>query len=164
LIVGGVVVAVVVIVVLVLSLGGGSKGASSSSGASAPSTSASGAAKTTTHAGTSSSAGTPTAGANPSQTEVVVLNGTGTTGLAHRVSGELQQHGYSKATALDGTPPGTNQVTVVEYSSGHRAEAQSVASSIGAGAPQPVEGTVASMADSAPVVVIVGLDKASASQ
>jgi LytR cell envelope-related transcriptional attenuator len=163
LIVGGVVVAVVVIVILVLSLGG-SKGASSSSSASAPSTSASGAAKTTTHAGKSSSAGTQTAAVNPSQTEVVVLNGTGTTGLAHRVSGELQQHGYSKATALDGTPPGTNQVTVVEYSSGHRAEAQSVASSIGAGAPQPIEGTVASMADSAPVVVIVGLDKASASQ
>jgi hypothetical protein len=159
LIVGGVVVAVVVIVVLVLSLGGGSKGGSSSPSASTP-PSTSGATKTTTHA----SGGSQTAGVSPSQTEVVVLNGTGTTGLAHRVSGELQQHGYSKATALDGTPPGTNQVTVVEYSSGHRAEAQSVASSIGAGAPQPVEGTVASMADAAPVVVIVGLDKASASQ
>jgi hypothetical protein len=163
LIVGGVVVAVVVIVVLVLSLGG-SKGGNSSPNASTPSTSTSGATKTTTHTSKSSGGGSTTAGASPSQTEVVVLNGTGTTGLAHRVSGELQQHGYSKATALDGTPPGTNQVTVVEYSSGHRAEAQSVASSIGAGAAQPIEGTVASMADSAPVVVIVGLDKASASQ
>ena len=101
---------------------------------------------------------------NPAKTEVVVLNGTSTTGLAHRVSGELQQHGYSKATALDGTPPGRNQVTVVEYASGHRAEAQSVASAIGVSQAQPMEGTVASLSASAPVVVIVGLDKASASQ
>jgi hypothetical protein len=153
---------VVVIVALVLSLGG-SKGGNSTA-RTTPATASGGAKTTSTHSGTSSQHSSQTASANPSQTEVVVLNGTSTTGLAHRVSGELQQHGYSKATALDGTPPGTNQVTVVEYSSGHRAEAQSVASSIGAGAPQPVEGTVASMADSAPVVVIVGLDKASASQ
>jgi hypothetical protein len=160
-----VIVAVIVIVALVLSLGGGSKGGSSSSSSSAkaPTTSTSAGTKTTTHGG-KSTGGSQTAAVSPSQTEVVVLNGTSTTGLAHRVSGELQQHGYSKATALDGQPPGTNQVTVVEYSSGHRAEAQSVASAIGAATPQAMEGTVASMADSAPVVVIVGLDKASASQ
>jgi len=158
-----VIVVVVVIVAVVLSLGGGSsKGGSSSTNASAPSTSTS--AKTTTHSSKSSGGSSQTAAVSPSQTEVVVLNGTSTTGLAHRVSGELQQHGYSKATALDGQPPGTNQVTVVEYANGHRAEAQSVASAIGAATPQAMEGTVASMADSAPVVVIVGLDKASASQ
>ena len=155
---------IVVIVVIVLSLGG-SKGGSSAA-KSTPASATSGGAKqtTTTHGRTSSQHSSQTPATNPAQTEVVVLNGTSTTGLAHRVSGELQQQGYSKATALDGTPPGTNQVTVVEYSSGHRGEAQSVASSIGAGAPQPIESTVASMADSAPVVVIVGLDKASASQ
>ena len=61
----------------------------------------------------------PRAG-NPAETSVAVLNGTGTTGLAHRISGNLHQSGYSKATALNGRPPGANQVTVVEYASGHR--------------------------------------------
>jgi hypothetical protein len=162
LIVGAVVVAVIVIVAVVLSLGGGGSKAGSSTSNAGAASSTGGNATTTAHGAKGSSA-TKTAGLSPARTEVVVLNGTGTTGLAHRVSGELQQHGYSKATALDGQPPGTNQTTVVEYSSGHRSEAQSVATAIGAGTPQPVEGTVAAMADSAPVVVIVGLDKTSAS-
>jgi hypothetical protein len=91
---------------------------------------------------------------------VVVLNGTGTTGLAHHVSEELQQAGYARASALDGRPPGANQVTVVEYASGHEADAQRLAHSLGASQAQPIEGTVASMAPGASIVVIVGLDKA----
>jgi hypothetical protein len=99
----------------------------------------------------------------PSETSVVVLNGTGTTGLAHRVSGELTQHGFSRATALNGRPPGANQVTVVEYAGGHKADAQGVARALGVTQAQPMEGTVASLAGSATVVVIVGLDKAATS-
>lgn len=91
---------------------------------------------------------------------MVVLNGTGTTGLAHKISGELNQHGYAKAQALNGRPPGANQVTVVEYAGGHRADAQSVAHALGVSQAQPMEATVASLAGSATVVVIVGLDKA----
>jgi len=91
---------------------------------------------------------------------VVVLNGTATTGLAHHVSDELRKGGYTRATALTGQPPGTNQVTVVEYANGHRGEAQSVAKTLGVSQPQPIEGTVSSLAGSATVVVIVGLDKA----
>lgn len=91
---------------------------------------------------------------------VVVLNGTTTTGLAHHVSEELQQHGYTKAAAQTGQPPGANQVTVVEYASGHQGDAQRVARSLGVTQAQPIESTVASMAGSASVVVIVGLDKA----
>ena len=91
---------------------------------------------------------------------MAVLNGTETTGLAHRISGNLHQSGYSRATALNGRPPGANQVTVVEYASGHRADAQGVARALGVTQAQPMEGTVASLAGSATVVVIVGLDKA----
>jgi len=159
LIVGGVIVGVAVIVAIVLSLGGGSKGGSTSpptTGAEASS-----AARTTqaTHGSTSTAAG----GAAAGETNVAVLNGTGTTGLAHRVSAELRSQGYSKATALNGRPPGVNQATVVEYSSGHQAQAQGVARSLGVAQAQPIEGTVASLAGSATVVVIVGLDKASPS-
>ena len=166
LIVGGLVVAVAVIVVLILSLGGGGKGASSSSnGAAATSTSSGKQASGSTqkpasrnHSSTSAAATT-----QPAELNVAVLNGTTTTGLAHRVSGELQQHGYAKATALNGQPPGSNQVTLVEYASGHQADAQRLARTLGVSQAQPVEGTVASMAGSASVVVIVGLDKAATS-
>jgi hypothetical protein len=90
-----------------------------------------------------------------------VLNGTETTGLAHRVSSELQQGGYSQATALNGRPPGTNQHSVVQYTSGHRGEAEAVAHSLGVSQVQPIESAVTALAGSANVVVIVGADKAS---
>jgi tRNA A37 threonylcarbamoyladenosine dehydratase len=154
-------VAVAVIVVVVLSLGGGKGGSSSSSETSG------GAASTATHTsaqGTtttkSSSSGASASTTSPGQLNVVVLNGTTTTGLAHHVSEELQQHGYTKAAAQTGQPPGANQTTVVEYASGHQGDAQRVARSLGLTQAQPIEGTVASMAGSASVVVIVGLDKA----
>jgi len=76
------------------------------------------------------------------------------------VAGELQQSGYSQATPLGGSPPGANQVTVVEYSSGHQGDAEGVARSLGVGRAQPMEASVASLSGSATVVVIVGLDKA----
>lgn len=163
LVVGGLVVAVAVIVAIVLSLGGGKGGSSSSSeangGAGSAATQTSSQGTTTSAAKHSSSAGAASA-TSPAQLNVVVLNGTTTTGLAHRVSEELQQHGYGKAAALSGQPPGANQVTVVEYASGHQTDAQRVARSLGITQAQPIEGTVASMAGSANVVVIVGLDKA----
>jgi hypothetical protein len=163
LIVGGLIVGVAVLVVVLLSLGGGSKGGSSSAsggGSSAANgTEQAGEEQTKTSSGGSSTKASSTA-VKPAETNVVVLNGTGTTGLAHRVSNELRQGGYTRASALNGRPPGANQVTVVEYASGHRADAQSVAHALGAAQAQAIEGTVASLAGSATVVVIVGLDKA----
>jgi hypothetical protein len=165
LIVGGLIVGVAVLVVALVSLGGGSKGASSS--ASGTATTPSGGAEQSGAQGTNASGGSSgnggAAAVRRSDTEVVVLNGTSTTGLAHRVSGELSQHGFSRATALNGHPPGANQVTVVEYANGHKAEAQSVARTLGVSQAQPIEGTVSSLAGSATVVVIVGLDKAATS-
>jgi len=159
-IVGGVVVGVAVLVVVLLSLGGGSKAGSSSASSSNAASTTSGQSSTSPAPTTKSKAKATPASSSPAGTNVVVLNGTATTGLAHRVSSELHQGGYTRATALNGQPPGTNQVTVVEYASGHRGEAQSVARTLGVSAPQPMEGTVSSLAGAATVVVIVGLDKA----
>jgi hypothetical protein len=100
---------------------------------------------------------------DPAETTVTVLNGTETTGLAHHISAELQQTGFSQATALNGHPPGTNQVTVVEYASGHQTEASGVAHSLSVSHVQPMESSVAALAGSANVVVIVGQDKAASS-
>ncbi len=96
----------------------------------------------------------------PAELSVVVLNGTETTGLAHRISTELQQAGYSQANALFSRPPGTNEVTVVEYASGHQADAQEVAHSLSVSRVQPMEQAVTVLAGSAKVVVIAGADRA----
>jgi hypothetical protein len=162
LIVIGLLVAVAVIVVLVLSLGGGSKGASSSSNATGSTSSPAATTSTTTKTKSSSKkSAAATATTSPAQLSVTVLNGTTTTGLARHTSEELQQHGFTKAAPLGGQPPGANQTTTVQYTSGHSADAQGVAQALGVAQAQPIEGTVASMAPGASVVVIVGLDKAS---
>ena len=139
-------------VVLILSNSGG--GSSTASSAHRTAGGASGAAHARTHA----THGSTAAGAGA--VNVAVLNGTGTAGLAHRVAGELRQSGYSQATPMGGSPPGSNQVTVVEYASGHQGDAEGVARSLGVGQAQPMEASVASLSGSATVVVIVGPDKA----
>jgi len=99
---------------------------------------------------------------SPAEAQVAVLNGTSTPNLAHRLSASLQQSGYSQATPLNGTPPGSHQATVVEYASGHRAEAAQVAQALGVTQVQPIEAAVSPLAGSSTVVVIAGLDKAGA--
>jgi hypothetical protein len=154
--------AAVIVVIVVLASSGGSKHAP---GATTPAAAAkSGAATpTTTHAKphhrTAASSRT-LAPANAAEISLAVLNATETTGLAHRVSSELQQSGYSQASALSGRPPGTGQQTVVQYTNGHRSEAEAVAHSLSVGQVQPIESAVSSLAGSATVVVIVGADKA----
>jgi hypothetical protein len=161
--VGGVLVAAAVAVAIIISLGG------SSSPNHATSTNASSAAgahtkPSTVHRHASSKSGSTAAGAtNPAEASVAVLNGTETTGLAHRIAGDLQQRGYSQAAALGGHPSGAGQSTVVEYASGHKADAEAVARSLAVTSVQPIEEAVASLAGSAKVVVIVGADKATAS-
>lgn len=157
LVVGGVLVVAAVAIVALTSLGG-------SSSHHAVSTSA----KTVTHVrvvhAKAKPKPTPKPPAfNPAETTVTVLNGTETPGLAHHVSAELQQTGFSQATAVNGRPPGANQVTLVEYTSGHQAEANGVAHSLSTTHVQPMETSVSALAGSANVVVIVGADKAASS-
>jgi len=150
---------VVVLVVVVLSVTGGSSGTSSAT-QSGSTTAASGVHKHSgSHTGhTSTEASAPAA--SPGETSVAVLNGTQTAGLAHEISGNLRQSGYTQAIALNGQPPGENQVTVVEYTHGHRADAEGVARTLSVSHVQPIESGTASLSGSATVVVIVGLDKA----
>ena len=148
LLIAGVALLVVALVLILSKTGGGSSTASSVHRTAAGG--AAGAAHAGTHARHAAGSGST----------VVVLNGTGTAGLAHRVASELRQSGYSQATPLGGSPPGANQVTVVEYASGHQRDAEGVARSLGVGQAQPMEASVASLSGSATVVVIVGLDKA----
>jgi hypothetical protein len=152
----GLIVAVVVVVVLVVVLLG--KGGSSPT-KSAGSTSAQ---TTTGTTGTKTHHKAKPAGkaTNPADTTVSVLNGTETTGLARRVSTSLQTKGYSQAAAQFGSPPGTHEVTVVEYAGGHQTDAEGVARALSLSHVQPMEQAVAALAGAAKVVVIVGADEA----
>jgi hypothetical protein len=155
LIVAGVIVGVLLLVLAVSALKGGG-----GSPATATQSSSSGEAH---HAGShhAGSHATPSAPAStPAETAVAVLNGTSTAGLAHHLAGDLQQSRYARAVALAGVPPGTHATTVVEYAHGHRADAQAVAKALTVTQVQAIEPTIASLAESAAVVVLAGADQA----
>lgn len=159
-IVGGLVVVAAVVVAAVTALAGssGHKGTTSTATTTATHTTSSNSAHS------HRTASKPKAPAlSPAETNVAVLNATETEGLAHRTANELQQNGYSQAAALNGKPPGSGQVSIVEYASGHQAEAEGVAQSANVTHVQPMEAAVAALANSAPVVLIVGADKATQS-
>jgi hypothetical protein len=162
LVIGGVLVVAAAVVAALTLLGGSSSPKAGTS--TVGSTTTAQAKHTSTHhtASTKRSSTSSSHGTNPAEESVAVLNGTETTGLAHRVSGELQQHGYSQAAALSGRPQGGNQETVVEYVGGHQSGAEALAHSLGVSKVQPIEAAVASLGGSAKLVVIVGADKATA--
>jgi LytR cell envelope-related transcriptional attenuator len=163
--VAGAVVLVAAVVVAVSTLGGSSspklKTGSVSTGTTAHSISPK--AKNHSHKPAAKSA-PPAPTVSPAETNVAVLNATEAEGLAHRTASELQQNGYSQATPLNGKPPGSGQVSVVEYSSGHQAEAEAVARSASITHVLPIEAAVTALAGSAGVVVIVGQDKVAQGQ
>ena len=137
-------VVVAVAIGLVISSAGGGKSAvqGSAAGQGAGKSTAS-ATHHTHHTQTSPNHGESSAtAASPASTTVAVLNGTSINGLAHSLSKDLQQSGYSQASALDGTPPGSHPTTIIEYSSGHHAEAQGVASALSVTQVQPIETAV----------------------
>ena len=82
----------------------------------------------------------------------------GNDGLAHRISSELQQSGYSQATALDGQPAGREPGRrSCEYASGHQADAEGVARSMSVTQVQPLEAACRRRSRARrTVVVIVG--------
>jgi hypothetical protein len=152
---------VIVAVVAVTSLGSSSGKGQSSSTTTASHSGHSGGHSHPGASGNGQASEPQTPSVSPAETQVAVLNGTNTTGLAHRLSANLQQSGYSQATPLDGTPPGTRQTTVVQYASGHRAEAEQVAQALDVSTVQPMESAVTPLVGSSTVVVIAGMDKAS---
>jgi hypothetical protein len=147
---------VAVIVGVLLSLGGGGSRGTQATNSTASRSSAKGA-----HAhGARHARGS--AAASPAATHVVVLNSTETNGLAHHLSASLQQSGYTQAAALQAHPPEARTTSVVEYTEGHRSEAQRVGQALEIGQVQPLESAVAPLVGSATVVVIAGADKATA--
>jgi hypothetical protein len=160
LIVVGLVVVAAVVAVVALTVLGGSSGKKAKTSASTVTTSHSATTPTTAH---KAAAKHEAPAVSPAETTLAVLNATESEGLAHRTAIQLQQSGYSQATALGGKPPGSGQVSVVEYVSGHKAEAEAVAHSAEVTQVQPIESAVSALVSSANVVLIVGADKATQS-
>ena len=152
LIVAGAIVGVLVIVLAVSLLKGGGGGTPTARSTSTPRSQS---------PKTGSPKASSTVAANPSETAVVVLNGTSTPDLAHHLASDLQQSGYTLAAASAGVPPGTHATTVVEYAPGHRTDAKAVAKALNVTQVQAIESTIASLASSATVVVLAGADQAS---
>jgi hypothetical protein len=146
LILGGVVLGAAAIVLAVSALKGGSKPSPTVTQSSTPSTVA--------------HTKAPPPAANPSELSVAVLNGTSTNGLAHHLAADLQQSGYAHAAASPAVPPGTHATTVVQYTSGHRADGQAVAKALDVSRVQPMEASIASLVSQATVVVVAGADQA----
>ncbi len=146
LILGGVILGVVVIVLAVSALKGGSK----------PSPTATQSSTRSTVAHTTK----PAPASNPSELNVAVLNGTSTNGLAHHLADDLQQSGYKRAEASSAVPPGTHATTVVQYTTGHRADGQAVAKVLDVTHVAPMEASTASLVSQATVVVVAGADQA----
>ena len=147
-------VAAVVVLLLVLT----SSGANSSSSTSAAATNAT--ASTTAHKRVAP-------GVTPSAVTVSVLNGTASSGLAHRVAVKLTGTGYRQGTVATATDQ-TRTATVVAYMPGHRREAIAVATSLklGPASVQPLDQNTQAVACPPPgactsaVVVTVGSDLA----
>jgi hypothetical protein len=146
--------AVIAALLVVTSSGGGSTASSSSTGA------ASNAPTTSRH---TRSTGTVI----PSSVTVAVLNGTATSGLAHRVAVKLGGTGYRQGTVATATDQ-TRTSTIVAYMPGHRRQATAVATTLklGPASVQPVDPTTQAVACPPPgactsgVVVTVGSDLA----
>jgi hypothetical protein len=96
---------------------------------------------------------------SPRSLEVVVLNATSITGLAHRLSRALQKAGYSKSTALDAQPPGSYPATLVEYKRGNRPAAQAVAHALHITHEQAMSSSLSSLRHSATIAVVAGDDQ-----
>jgi hypothetical protein len=105
------------------------------------------------------------AGPKPSSVMIAVLNGTATSGLAHRVAVKLGSAGYKQGTVATATDQ-TRTATVVAYMPSHKRDALPVASTLklGPASVQPVDANTQAVACPPPaacsvsVVVTVGSD------
>jgi hypothetical protein len=159
LILGGVVIGVVILVVAISALkgGGGAKHGTSTTASNSTTTSSeiSGRTHKTTHKHVSTEVA-----ANPAETRVVVLNATETPELAHHLSANLQQSGYTESTPLSAHPSESRTTTVVEYVPGHRLDAQHVAQTLGVSQVAPLSSSTQALVGQATVAVIAGADQA----
>jgi hypothetical protein len=98
---------------------------------------------------------------NRSDTTVSVLNGTTVTGLARGAMNRILERGYREGIVVTNTDQ-TIQKSVIHYTQGNRRQALDVAKivGVGRGALRPMDQNARVLGADAPVVVIIGADRA----
>jgi hypothetical protein len=97
-------------------------------------------------------------GVVPAEVTVTVLNGTSVTGLADKVSDDVEANGFELGGIGDSER--TSDTTRVLYEEGHRKEAKLVARDLGVDDVRPIDRASGAAAEGADVVVIAGEDRA----
>jgi hypothetical protein len=155
-----VVVAIVAVVLLTGALGGDDPKTQSPNTIGTPSAD-SNAGESPTKTTTGSESATPAAAPAPGSYTVAVLNGTTVPGLARGVANRLQNTKFKIGNVTNAATQ-DRSATLVEFATGHRAEADAVAKAIDVGrdAIQPLSaGSKTIAGDQATVVVTVGSDQ-----
>jgi hypothetical protein len=118
----------------------------------------------TTPAAESTSTTAPASDHSPSEVSVVVLNGSGQTGVAASTSATIGEAGYNMLTP--GNAPALVDTTAIYYAEGYEADAIAVANVLGKGtdAVKPVtEASLGGAEGDADVAVVLGKDTPPAS-
>jgi hypothetical protein len=99
---------------------------------------------------------------NRTETTVSVLNGTTVTGLARGAMNRILERGYREGTVTTNTTDQTIQETVVHFAKGSRRQALDIARIVGVARSRlrPMDENARVLGADAPVVVIVGADRA----
>jgi hypothetical protein len=96
----------------------------------------------------------------PANVTVAVLNGTTVPGLAATLSDEAEEAGFQEGTIADYTPNQQLAESVVQYIPGHERQAAAVGRRLGITQREAANPSSQELAGDAPVIVIVGADKA----
>ncbi len=94
----------------------------------------------------------------PGSVTVAVLNGTTVPGLAATLSDEISAAGFKVGTITNFSDQQLAE-SVVQYASGHEAEARAVSRKLGITQREPVNPSSQALAGDATVIVIAGADK-----
>jgi hypothetical protein len=100
------------------------------------------------------------AAVNPASVTVAVLNGTTVPGLAATLSDQIGAAGFKIGTITNFSPNQQLAESVVQFASGHEAEAKAVGRRIGVNQREPISQSSLALAGDAAVIVIAGADKA----
>lgn len=93
------------------------------------------------------------------QVEVAVLNSTAQPGLAGEFGQQVKKAGFNLGKVGNSSSP--EDVSLVEYDRDGREAAQQVAQLLDIRKIEPMSGEIRSLAEGAPVAVVLGADKAS---
>ena len=93
---------------------------------------------------------------------VAVLNGTTTIGLARQASDTLTANGFRQGTVTNDPSDQHRRRSAIYYEPGYEEQAQTAAGCLGIGIDQvlPMDASTRVLGDRAPIVVVIGADKA----